>query len=300
MKKFIKENALYILSLVLLIIIVISSSINYIKNEEKRIAYEKSKVDFCNTLDLNLEANKKYASYCESINDFDKKNDFFSTLAFGGLDGLRKNQLYIFLFIAVPTLAYICRYLKSKTIQDDLQNKDNKEMIHTILKKSYKYATIIPIVVLLAFIISYIYNGNFNYISEYVKCSWEESTMNHPYIFSTLFILRTVFYSIFYVNICLSIARKQHNFIISLILSYLTLFCIQIFFEVILALIPSIIFKSEFGLIFTAMGIIDYQDAFGVIYPFLFSIVIAIISTIIVYYLYKDKEKISIDCQKNN
>lgn len=124
--------------------------------------------------------------------------------------------------------------------------------------------------------------------------------MNHPYIFSTLFILRTVFYSIFYVNICLSIARKQHNFIISLILSYLTLFCIQIFFEVILALIPSIIFKSEFGLIFTAMGIIDYQDSFGVIYPFLFSIVIATISTIIVYYLYKDKEKISIDCQKNN
>lgn len=299
MKQFIKENGLYTLSLIFLIIIVINSSLSYIKNEEKRIDYEKNVVDYCKTLDLNLEENKKYIDYCSSANDYALKTDFFSTLALGSLSGMSNIQLYIFLFVSIPTLAYICRYLKKEVIKD-MKTKSYKDIIYTFIKKSYKHVTIIPIAVLAAFIISYVYNGSFHYVSEYVNSFWTESSMDHPYIFSIFYILRTIFFSIFYVNICLSIARKKHNFILSVILSYISLFALQISFELILnGIISSTIFKSEFGLIFTAMGIIDYKDSFGIIYPLIFSMILAVVSSIIVYFIYKDKEKLIIDCGGN-
>ena len=98
------------------------------------------------------------------------------------------------------------------------------------------------------------------------------------------------------------VARKNHNLYISIILSYLLYIGIEIFLE---GLIGKILFLNIFKidsmmLYFNIMNIFSLNLVKGYPYTFIPLILILILTTLIVIKMYKNKESLIIDCDKNN
>ena len=298
---FFNKNFLGIISFLILLIIVVFSSVKFIEQRnsiEQRNAENKS---FC----LKTEyKNTEYENYCvEVLNNKNIKMDFFTAYTNIIVLGLGRYTFILFLFVIIPSLYNTSKYLKNKIIIDDAQRMNYKNIKKKIIFESYKPILILPIIIVISFVICYVISGNFDatYAIKNSTTVWSEATLKKPILFMTMYIINVIFHCILYINISLIIVRKYHNYFVATILSFLLYIGIEAILEIGLnGILFTSILKSEAGIIFNIMNYITFNDGVGIL-PILFvPTTLAILTSVIVYFKYKDKEMLIIDCESND
>ncbi len=130
---------------------------------------------------------------------------------------------------------------------------------------------------------------------------WRSNLIFKPVLFVFLYLINITIYSLSYINISLIVLRKQQNIIKAIILSVLVFVGIEVFLEIVVnGLIFGLVFKSEVGNIFNIMNLLIFNINYGVSKLLIFTISFFLLTFILVLILYKNKEKLIIDCEKNN
>lgn len=297
---FFKKNIYAIVSFSLLLLILSYSSISFVN--EKNVIDKKNEenISFCYNNDYK---GTEYENYCKKIlDDQNVKIDFFTTYTNIVVAGLGKYSFVMFLFIIMPSLYGISRYLKNRIILEEITRMKYKKIKNKLLIEAYIPVLIIPIIILISFFICYFISGGFDtdYSIKNSTSVWSESTLKTPLLFMSLYLLNSFFHSIIYLNIALCIARKHHNYFVAVILSFLTYIGIEAILEIGLnGILFTTILKSNSGMIFNIMNFITFNDTCGTIPILFFSGTIMIFSFIVVWLKYKNKEKLIFDCEFN-
>ncbi len=298
--KILKKNFLLITSFLILLVILLintNSYINYQKDIEQK---NLESLKFCQSFEYQTT---EYEAYCNNaINTAHLKLDFYTMFSEITISGFRYIGIIIFLFVITPALYNICKYLKHKRITYDSTRESYKTSIKKLFKESYKSAFILPIIIALAMIFSLMFTKNIDpsFSIYYGSEIWEETTINNFFIFISLYMLNIIIHSILYVNIALCIARKKHNFFIALILTFLSIIAIETILEVLLnGIIFTIILKSDIGIIFNIINSLTFNDTVGIGTCMIIPLILMIISFIVLYIIYNNKEKLIIDCENN-
>ena len=98
-------------------------------------------------------------------------------------------------------------------------------------------------------------------------------------------------------NIALCIARKKHNFVSSIILTFITYIGIEILLEVgISNLLLNTVFKVNLSPLISILNMMSFNDNNGIVFPLVTPFIVLLISYIVIYFMYRDKEKLIIDC----
>lgn len=300
MIKIIKSNLILLISFLILLVILCINSYNYIQENESRKLHSKKMEQFC--LEVSYEENPQYEELCEGIIYEAKLSlDFYTMFTNVIVYGYRGISYFLFLFVVMPSLFYVCRYFKNKQILNESTRSNYKKIILNVIKKSYKPVFIIPVLILTAFLICALYTKNFDpsYSIYYNSSMWKETTMNNS-VFLLLYFLNVVIHSILYINIGLIIARKQHNYFVAVILSFLAFIGIESFLEIAInGVLFFSILKSDMGMIFNIMNLLTFNDTYGILSSMVVPFFLMIVSSIILYIKYNNKENLIIDCEKN-
>ena len=302
-KKNKKLNILIILSFTILLIYTLYNTYTFINQTNQNLQKSNEIKELC----INRTDASPSEKLCEEIlANEDYNPDFYSVFFNTFITSFNNLSIIIFLFITIPVTYYISKYLKNKLILYDLTRYNYKNIIKKLIINSYKPILILPLIAIIIMIISIIYtNNNFDAtyaISSNSLIAWNYSTVKKPILFISLYLINLIIHSILYINISLCITRKHHNFFTSTILSFLTLISIEIFLEIVInSLICKILLKNyTIGIIFNIMNIFSFNDTNGILLTMSIPLIIMIISTIILIKLYKNKESLIIDCEKNN
>lgn len=295
-----KFRLLFILSFSIGLILLSYYTYTFIQSREQINKRNEETIEFC---EKNEYINTEYEDYCSiAISNSKTKLDFWTMLVNTFIYGFNKISFVLMLFVIVPSLIYPCQYFKNKIISNDLTREKYKNVEHKIFKNSYKSIIIIPLLVIIAFLICITATKTFDptFAINNSTTGWSETTLNNPFIFGLLYILNTVIHSWLYINISLCIARKYHNYFVALILSFLAIIGLEAFLEIFCnGILFTTILKSNMGIIFNIMNFISFNDSYGMITAMIVPFVLAVISFIIALKLYKNKEKLIIDIEKN-
>lgn len=213
------------------------------------------------------------------------------------------NYLFPFfvpLVVIIPFLYVLSKEFKSKYIKNYCMRASYKEYKRHIFKTSYQNIFVIPVVIGITFLISYIIsNGNINPIAD--------QGLNYVLPDIVLFLDSKLFWLFYvlvllagiglFINVGVIVLSKNKNFIIALIESELIIFLIWCFSEICLGLIGSNIFNIDPGN-FNLLSIYNWNGVTNMYIYTLLNIVLYIISLIIAILSYKNKEKIIIMCEK--
>lgn len=289
-----------ILEFVILCIIILNGVDKYI-DERKNVesSYEKT-IEFCK-MHRNEES---YQEFCEIVNN--QKfidDDIYYAYSNIGVTQLNKLNLFFFLIIAIPTLIYPCYYYKHKAIINLATRQKYKFIKNKFVIRPYISVFLFPLAALFAMVISWSITRNINpeFSLTTGAVPWNYETLTNPILSVALYFLNVIIHSILYVNICLCVSRKQHNYPIAVILSTLIFIGIEIFLEVILGgIIFGHLLNSNKTVYFNIMNFFTFNDNQGWIWPMLIPFTCMLISLIAVYMLYKNKENLIITCEKND
>ena len=300
MKEFLKRNFLLIISFSILFIIVCISARDYweIKNNTEQSFAES--LEFCKNTDY---IGTQHEQVCLDVLSREGESiDFFTAYLYIGVLGLGQYGGILFLFIIIPSLYYNIKYLKNRIIVNDATRMDYKTIRLRIFKNAYRSFFILPVIVIIAFLISYIINPNLDasYAINHFTTIWRADTLSHPFIFVVSYLLNIIFYSIFFINIGLIIARKNHNIVIVIIESLLAFIIIDIIIELMFGFILSNVLYNTFSSRFNIVNILNIGYAKNVFEMIFLPLCLVIISLVILIIAYKNKEKFIIDCEKNN
>lgn len=295
MKNIIKKYYPLIIIFLFLITIFGINAYKYLKNENNLEKIHKKNLEICTEEPISSDM----IEFCESVKkEPTNAKNFYNMLYYTHTSGYDTFGFFLFLFIIVQSNKIVCRFFKNNGLKNSLTRQSYRKTISKLFLDAYKSAFIFPLITIIAFIVCYLATGTFNYGN-----MWQKSTMNNPSLFMFTYLLKIIIISLLYVNINLLVCRKNHNFIISMIKSYLVFIGLEIFLEIIVSmLILHIIFKTEFGLFLNIISIFTLYDNFknGLFYSIIIPLIFLVISTFILYKAYKNKEKLIIECEKNS
>lgn len=92
---------------------------------------------------------------------------------------------------------------------------------------------------------------------------------------------------------------KEHNYILCIIKTYITIVGLEIFFETIISYIFTNILKNDYAIYFNIINIYNYISYENNIYYLFIIITVLIISFILVFLRYIKKENLIINVEKN-
>ena len=224
------------------------------------------------------------------------------------------NMILIFVvFITIPGMYQFYKELKSGYIKNVIIRKKYS----TYLKEQYKNALlrtifIIPILFLLCFLVTFILcdgivDINYTFTHAMPGISLPSLVyLEHPLLFSFVYLVNFVLLEILCLNIGFLCVKKAKNFVLAIIMSLLIYFLLNIvcsvligtiLFELILGIENATTYVSFYNLI-SYEAPIYHATIFGLLYMVLFMIIIVFISTIILYFSYRNAEKVMIEIEK--
>lgn len=297
--KFIKKNTLLIV-LSMIMIIVTGKAIF----EEKKLIEDNQQIakenitnieNICKT-DVNLEI-------CQQIESFTIPTYSFFSLYESGLERTLNifNEFFLIFFIIIITAIPLCKYMKNAIIKNENNRAKYKNILFKIFFQAFKY-TIVPVIGLLSlYIFSYMTAGSLQHTATDIQTLFVGKILTEQKILYLICnILNTIFNFISLIGITILICRKEHNYILATIKSFITIIGIELFFEIIISgLILKLIFNVDYGLVFNIISVLSYDLTYGLWPRLLFNFIFMIIVIILIIYNYKDKEKFIIDCEKN-
>ncbi len=303
MKKFIKNNIAVLIAFLILFIFSTILCIRNIKsariNEESRIegievCKEILKHDKYNEICLeNIDAKPKKRStlktYYDIINDNVSYNSISLCTAF---------YFLIPFLVIVSSLYNISKKFKNQDIKNHLTRESYNKYIKKILLDSYKSVFIWPMITILLFMFSYIIsNGSFEIIDTNSSFSYE--ILSKPVMFMLSNLLNTIFMSFFWTNIALLIVPDTRNYIVSVLESIMIYFGIALTNTFFVILLISKILNKEVEKYLDFFDVYNYYNR--ELIPFnILCLSVALISGLLVYLKYKNKEKIIMKLERNS
>lgn len=298
------KSSKYIVTIIFSIFMIITFIIGIIKFnfwKENSIKDTIKEVEVCKSYknNYNSDLHKKYCENLISSNDENLNLAYFDVMTYvEDFMPLSSNFILIF-FVVISSTYYISKYLKNNILSNDLTRQSYKKIKTKLLICSWLPALVIPIISIFKLIVFYVMTKNFDYSASVIM--WQESSLSNVGLFFISYILISLFDSLIYSNISLIVIRKKHNFILSSLLSYLVIIGVELFLEIVVnMLICTNIFHSEIGVVFNIINFGCFNDSYGIFIPLVVSIVIFFITLIMVCLIYKNKEKVIIDCEIND
>jgi hypothetical protein len=210
------------------------------------------------------------------------------------------------LFVLIPAIYQFHKELSSNFIKNSMTRISYKEYMKKHYIKALKKTLILVFFVILLFFISCLITkgiavkSNIEYYGYYM--SPDAKFVENVGLFMFTYVLNVILSGIFYVNLGLIYCKKNHNFIVNIVLSYITFIVLQIIFEV---FIGDILFAKFLNIHYVSQALslwnVWYYCDMGVgnlLTTTLFSLALAIISSLIVFKTYNNKEGVMIECEK--
>lgn len=303
MKKFIKNN---IAVLIAFLILFIFSTILCIRNIKSARINEESRIEGIEVCKEILK-HDKYNEIClENIDAKPKKRSTLKTYYDIINDNVSYNSIslctvFYFLIpflVIVSSLYNISKKFKNQDIKNHLTRESYNKYIKKILLDSYKSVFIWPMITILLFMFSYIIsNGSFEIIDTNSSFSYE--ILSNPVAFMLSNLLNTIFMSFFWTNIALLIVPDTRNYIVSVLESIMIYFGIALTNTFFVILLISKILNKDVEKYLDFFDVYTYYNR--ELIPFnILCLSIALISGLLVYLKYKNKEKIIMKLERNS
>lgn len=291
MKLFFKKYKFYLIPYIILLLILTITFINHNNWYNKHIESINEIINECKSENISIERKE----YCENIiKNANTNKDYYYTVS--ELEsGLNKVYPFIFIFISFPVLYYVCNMFKSRVVNYELTRQNYKTFRKKLLMNSYKSSLLMIIIYLAIVITSYIYCNGFIASTEYIP-----NNISNPYTFILINLFKILVLSLTYVNISLIVARQNHKLYISLILSLLLFYGIELLSGY---FIGTLLLDKIFDLnISSNISIYNLfvSDLTNPLVHIIYPLFMFIVTIFIMNYMYKSKEKLVIDCDKNN
>lgn len=291
MKLFFKKYKFYLIPYIILLLILTITFINHNNWYNKHIESINEIINECKSENISIERKE----YCENIiKNANTNKDYYYTVS--ELEsGLNKVYPFIFIFISFPVLYYVCNMFKSRVVNYELTRQNYKTFRKKLLMNSYKSSLLMIIIYLAIVITSYIYCNGFIASTEYIP-----NNVSNPYTFILINLFKILVLSLTYVNISLIVARQNHKLYISLILSLLLFYGIELLSGY---FIGTLLLDKIFDLnISSNISIYNLfvSDLTNPLVHIIYPLFMFIVTIFIMNYMYKSKEKLVIDCDKNN
>lgn len=303
MKKFIKNNIAVLIAFLILFIFSTILCIRNIKsariNEESRIegievCKEILKHDKYNEICLeNIDAKPKKRSTLKTYYDIINDNVSYNSIS------LCTVFYFLIPFLVITSSLYnISKKFKNQDIKNHLTRESYNKYIKEILLDSYKSVFIWPMITILLFMFSYIIsNGSFEIIDTNSSFSYE--ILSNPVAFMLSNLLNTIFMSFFWTNIALLIVPDTRNYIVSVLESIMIYFGIALTNTFFVILLISKILNKDVEKYLDFLDVYTYNNR--ELIPFnILCLSIALISGLLVYLKYKNKEKIIMKLERNS
>ncbi len=294
------KNRMILISFSIILVFTLWCAGKYCYDEIKSDQKVKTLIESC-YVDVN------YDDHCEAIVTnhlvFTPIRDDVYTNFYNILTGTTLSALCAIgpLFIIIPSVWTISKELKSSIIKHySLRNKYSNYLKH-IFKSAYKCIWILPTIMVILFIIAGFYskwNFDYSHAVEHHYATYELKYLEHFPMFFITFLINLVCFSIFYANLALIFVRKNKSVIITIIETYLAFICIEIINEVILT---KYLFYEILNIpvkhLFNLYDIYSYNYVYGYWQFLCVGFGYALVSTIVVYLIYRKKEKLILNCE---
>lgn len=303
MKKFIKNNIAVLIAFLILFTFSTILCIRNIKsariNEESRIegievCKEILKHDKYNEICLeNIDAKPKKRSTLKTYYDIINDNVSYNSIS------LCTVFYFLIPFLVITSSLYnISKKFKNQDIKNHLTRESYNKYIKEILLDSYKSVFIWPMITILLFMFSYIIsNGSFEIIDTNSSFSYE--ILSKPVVFMLSNLLNTIFMSFFWTNIALLIVPDTRNYIVSVLESIMIYFGIALTNTFFVILLISKILNKDVEKYLDFLDVYTYNNRNLLSFNIL-CLSIALISGLLVYLKYKNKEKIIMKLERNS
>ena len=302
MFKFLKRN-LFVIVFIIVVFGYVFNGISKSVNEFQQIDKRKENIALKCETDLSDENNSysdNYIKYCENILSYkDDKFSFYNYLSDMAIEkcGLVVGYLGL-LVVLVPALYYVCRLLKNGYIVNYLTRKNYLSFLKCLFGNAYRFVWILPLIAIIMICVSLKYGviqNNTNTLT-----LWMSDITNNIYLFIILYLINIFMYSCMFINLGLIVARYQNNYFLSLVLSYVIFFGLELFLELFSASGVCNVFFKDYcgGSFFNIMDAFTFNDAYGVSSVMLFSFVMLVISFVGVFLAYRNQEKLVIKSER--
>lgn len=307
MKNFKNKNLFFIIVLILSICFALSSVrvANDVKNNQENLSNSHQKtIEDCNKVvegEPNYEVCQiilKEDNPYEKLDIYDLGFEIINNYIFYGY-----NVLFFLFIIIVGSCLYVTKYLRSEILKNTNHRKSYGKIKKELFISSWKYAIIVPVMLLICYIIMYIYTNTYiisdinmetNNLNEY-------NFGNNMLLYNLKDLYNALVLGLIYTNVTLLIARKEHNYVLAVIKSFLAIIGIELFLEIVLnGLVLPVVFKFYDGDFLNIIDLTALQLSSGFYPKIIFITVLMIISFVLVFISYKDKESLIIDCEKND
>lgn len=294
----IKNYWMYLLAFLVFLILSIYSFSSYWAQENRN-------------LEQNLINYEKYCYEGSELLDYpvcdyetiSKKPSFFYSLIMTFNSDIFPKGFTLVMLVIIPVCYFLTRYFNSGIIFNELTRKPYSKIKHGLILKSY--ANIFPFIICMALIflgtslftdLTTILNPDPLFDKEYLSLS---SELDNPIFFIVWYFVTNILYALVYINITLFVNRKYHNFFIATIISFVTIVGIELFLELgVDLLFVTTILKLDFGVSFNILNGITFNAAAGLGGVLAFAITMFVLTYLLVYFGYRNKEKIIMDCEE--
>lgn len=214
-------------------------------------------------------------------------------------------QLLAPLFVFIPAIWDFHNELSSGYIKNCLTRMNYKKYIKKHYLNALTKSLILPLFVILLFLSSCILTNGFSFGSGGELYNTILSMPDYKFIsnvglFLLTYIINITLHSILYVNIGLLYCKKYSNILVNIILSYLSFIILAIIMEVFignLLLSVALNIKNVTDSL-NLFNIWVYSNTISLSFTIIYSFCLVLISTIIVYLIYKNKEGVIIEIEK--
>lgn len=237
--------------------------------------------------------------YCKNIEQEERPKilDAFNATVYT-LNGTFFSQLSFFLPLLLICVSVIGLHkdLKSGFFRNKVLIIGYRKYIRKTLLKIWKFALIIPVLVIITFIICSIITKNFDYQGTLsVGQNYVETSLykNFP-LFCFTYIMVFFLHSLFWINLGIICAKKIRNYIACVLCAFLLYIGYCIISEIFgVFILPEFLGIEGYGT-YTYMGIIWSYEKVTCAGMLIYGFLLAMLSTIIVYIKYRKQEDVVI------
>lgn len=310
MKKIKIKDKVFIPMIVLFVIfgllISIVSCIQY-KDNRKSIKEDFiQSIEKCKNLDGN-ELIEGQVEWCQNVLESDLLE--FDTNAYDvydvfTVDYLRKylNEFILIAVVVVGSSYYITKYLRNRIILNDITREKYKSIIKKIFFSAWKYAFLVPLMLLVIYFIIFLNVDKFYFIEGISDTLGFVGTIfeNNLILLFLIILFKAFILSLIYININLIVSRKEHNYILSVIKTYLFIVGIELFFEIVIDNFVCKLLSFEYGFLFNIINIYTYPYVEYDLTQVFILLGLLLVSFVPLFLMYRNKEKLIIDVEKND